>query len=71
MRLDEITGGAPYGATTLAGGDGSRQVTANELAGVRFLGRRAAEVSNALKRGPASEQPARAVLTTESTSLGK
>ena len=71
MRLDEITGGAPYGATTLAGGDGSRQVTANELAGARFLGRRAAEVSNALKRGSASEQPARAVLTTESTSLGK
>ena len=71
MRLDEITGGAPYGATTLAGGDGSRQVTANELAGARFLGRRAAEVSDALKRGSASEQPARAVLTTESTSLGK
>ena len=38
MRLDEITGGAPYGATALAGGDGSRQVTANELAGARFLG---------------------------------
>ena len=33
MTLDEITGGSPYGATTIAGGDGSRQPSANELAG--------------------------------------
>lgn len=45
MRMDEITGGAPYGATTLAGGDGSRQPSANELDGARFLGRHAAEVA--------------------------
>src|SRR5271168_2691773 len=35
MTLDEITGGSPYGATTIAGGDGSRQPTANELQGAR------------------------------------
>ena len=38
MTLDEITGGAPYGATTIAGGDGSRQPTENELAGARHQG---------------------------------
>jgi NAD(P)H dehydrogenase (quinone) len=45
MRLDEITGGSPYGATTLAGGDGSRQVSENELEGARFLGRHVAGVA--------------------------
>jgi NAD(P)H dehydrogenase (quinone) len=45
MRLDEITGGSPYGATTLAGGDGSRQVSDNELEGARFLGRHVAGVA--------------------------
>ncbi len=44
-RLDEVTGGSPYGASTLAGGDGSRQPTANELDGARFLGRHVAEVA--------------------------
>jgi NAD(P)H dehydrogenase (quinone) len=38
MRLDEITGGAPYGATTIAGGDGSRQPSENELAAARHQG---------------------------------
>lgn len=32
MNMNEITGGSPYGASTLAGGDGSRQVSENELA---------------------------------------
>lgn len=45
MRLDEVTGGSPYGATTLAGGDGSRQVSENELEGARFLGRHVTEVA--------------------------
>lgn len=36
--LDEITGGSPYGATTITGGDGSRQPSANELAGARHQG---------------------------------
>ncbi len=48
MRVDEVTGGAPYGATTIAGGDGSRQPSANELDGARFLGRHVAEVAGKL-----------------------
>jgi NAD(P)H dehydrogenase (quinone) len=42
MSVDEITGGAPYGATTIAGGDGSRQPSENELNGARYQGRRIA-----------------------------
>jgi NAD(P)H dehydrogenase (quinone) len=48
MTLEEITGGSPYGATTIAGGDGSRQPTANELQGARYQGRRVAETANKL-----------------------
>lgn len=46
--LDEITGGSPYGATTIAGADGSRQPTENELQGARYQGRKIAEVANKL-----------------------
>jgi len=42
MTLEEIVGGAPYGATTIAGGDGSRQPSEKELEGARYLGRRVA-----------------------------
>jgi len=45
MRLDEITGGSPYGASTITGGDGSRQPSANELDGARFQGRHIAQVA--------------------------
>jgi NAD(P)H dehydrogenase (quinone) len=45
MTLEEITGGAPYGATTVAGGDGSRQPSEKELEGARYLGRRVAETA--------------------------
>jgi NAD(P)H dehydrogenase (quinone) len=48
MTLDEITGGAPYGATTIAGGDGSRLPSENELDGARFQGRLVAEVAKKL-----------------------
>jgi NAD(P)H dehydrogenase (quinone) len=48
MTLAEITGGSPYGATTISGADGSRQPTANELQGARYQGRRVAEVANKL-----------------------
>jgi NAD(P)H dehydrogenase (quinone) len=48
MRLDEVVGGAPYGATTLAGSDGSRQVSATELEGARFLGRHVAQIAGKL-----------------------
>lgn len=45
MRLDEVTGGSPYGATTIAGGDGSRQPSQNELDGARYQGRQIAETA--------------------------
>jgi NAD(P)H dehydrogenase (quinone) len=45
LTLNEITGGSPYGATTIAAGDGSRQPSENELAGARFQGRHVAEVA--------------------------
>src|SRR6478735_783674 len=48
MTLDEITGGSPYGATTITGGDGSRLPTANELQGARYQGRKIAEIANKL-----------------------
>lgn len=48
MTLTEITGGAPYGATTIAGGDGSRQPSENELEGARYQGRQVAEVATKL-----------------------
>lgn len=53
MRLDEITGGTPYGATTLAGGDGSRQPSANELDLAQFQGRHVAEITARLHGGAA------------------
>ncbi len=45
MNMDEITGGSPYGAATLAGGDGSRQPSENELAIARFQGRHVADIA--------------------------
>ncbi len=48
MRLDEITGGSPYGATTIAGGRGERQPSANELELARFQGKHVAEIAAAL-----------------------
>jgi NAD(P)H dehydrogenase (quinone) len=38
MSLDEIVGGAPYGATTIAGGHGQRQPSQIELEGARYQG---------------------------------
>jgi NAD(P)H dehydrogenase (quinone) len=45
MGVKEVTGGSPYGATTIADGDGSRQPSENELAGARFQGRHVAEIT--------------------------
>jgi NAD(P)H dehydrogenase (quinone) len=45
MKLDEVTGGSPYGTTTIAGGDGSRQPTQNELDAARYQGHRVAETA--------------------------
>ncbi|MBN9063070.1 MAG: NAD(P)H:quinone oxidoreductase, type IV [Rhizobiales bacterium 65-9] len=50
MTLDEITGGAPYGATTIAGGQGQRQPSQNELGGARFQGKLVAETAAKLAR---------------------
>lgn len=45
MRLDEITGGSPYGASTIAGGKGERQPSENELELMRWQGRHVAEIT--------------------------
>ena len=45
MRIDEITGGSPYGASTIAGGDGSRMPSENELAAARFQGKHVASIA--------------------------
>jgi NAD(P)H dehydrogenase (quinone) len=51
MVMTEITGGTPYGASTLAGGDGSRRPSENELAIARFQGQHVATIASRLKRG--------------------
>ncbi|MDJ0780465.1 MAG: NAD(P)H:quinone oxidoreductase [Desulfosarcinaceae bacterium] len=45
MRIDEVTGGSPYGATTIAGGSGERMPSENELEGARFQGRHVAQIT--------------------------
>jgi len=50
MDMADITGGSPYGASTIAGADGSRQPSDNELAGARFQGRHVADIANRLRR---------------------
>jgi len=46
---DEIAGGSPYGASTIAGSDGSRKPSRVEIEGARFLGRRVAELAAKLR----------------------
>jgi NAD(P)H dehydrogenase (quinone) len=48
MRVDEVTGCSPYGASTIAGPDGSRTPTENELAGARFQGEYVAKLAKKL-----------------------
>ena len=48
MGVDEIKGGSPYGASTIADGDGSRQPSEVELAGARFQGRHVATIAGKL-----------------------
>ena len=50
MGLDEIKGGSPYGASTITGGDGSRQPSAVELEGARYQGRHVAEIAARLAK---------------------
>ncbi|MBI1252241.1 MAG: NAD(P)H:quinone oxidoreductase [Alphaproteobacteria bacterium] len=49
-HMGEISGGTPYGASTIAGSDGSRQPSANELDGARFQGRHVTEIAQRLAR---------------------
>lgn len=49
MTLDEIVGGSPYGATTIAGGQGQRMPSQNELDAARFQGRHVAQIASKLK----------------------
>lgn len=51
VAMDQISGGTPYGATTLAGADGSRRPSENELAIARFQGRHVAEITSRLIGG--------------------
>lgn len=48
MRIDEITGGSPYGASTIAGGSGERMPSDNELEAARFQGRHVASIASKL-----------------------
>lgn len=48
MRIDEITGGSPYGASTIAGGQGERMPSDNELDGARFQGKHVATITRKL-----------------------
>jgi NAD(P)H dehydrogenase (quinone) len=50
MNMDEITGGTPYGATTLAGADGKRRPSENELAIARFQGAHVAKIAAKLAK---------------------
>ena len=51
LNMAEISGGTPYGASTLTGGDGSRQPSENELAIARFQGRHVAEIAKRVATG--------------------
>ena len=48
MGVKEVTGGSPYGASTIADGDGSRQPSENELAGARYQGAHVARIAGKL-----------------------
>jgi NAD(P)H dehydrogenase (quinone) len=50
VNMNEITGGSPYGASTLAGGDGKRQPSENELKIARFQGNHVAGIAKRLSR---------------------
>jgi NAD(P)H dehydrogenase (quinone) len=54
LTMGEISGGTPYGASTITGPDGKRMPSANELAIARFQGRHVAEIARRLKAGSAA-----------------
>ena len=69
-KIDEVTGGSPYGATTIAGGDGSRQPSRNELDGAHFQGRHVAEITGRLERGAGERGPVPAELRNPTETVG-
>jgi len=60
MRLDQIVGGSPYGASTITGGDGSRQPSEIELEAARYQGRHVAQIAAKLRRNVNSDVAAAA-----------
>lgn len=48
LGVDEVKGGSPYGATTIAAADGSRQPSDTDLAGAHFQGKHIAEIATKL-----------------------
>ena len=50
MRVDEVTGGSPYEASTIAGGQGERMPSDNELAAARFQGKHVAAIAAKLAK---------------------
>jgi NAD(P)H dehydrogenase (quinone) len=69
-KMDEVTGGSPYGATTIAGGDGSRQPSRNELDGAHFQGRHVAEITGRLERGAGERGPVPPELRNSTETVG-
>src|SRR4030043_1050096 len=51
MRMDEITGGSPYGASTIAGSRGERMPSDNELSAARFQGKHVTIIASKLTKG--------------------
>jgi len=51
MDINELSGGSPYGSSTITGPDGKRMPSENELAIARFQGRHVAEITKALFKG--------------------
>ena len=68
--LDEITGGSPYGATTIAGGRGERMPSENELAGARFQGKHVAEIASKLTGGAGEKGAAAANMQSNPSTTG-
>jgi len=69
-EMTEISGGTPYGATTLAGSDRSRQPSRNELDGAHFQGRHVAEIAARLERGAGERGPVPAEMQNPTETTG-
>jgi len=72
MRMDEVVGGSPYGASTITGGDGSRMPSETELDGARFQGRWIAQIASKLfdRQGTDLNQATRSFAPAEDRGAG-